>query len=193
MLERNQVLNLTAVRDPVQAWDKLVLTSLTLLDVHDWKGDERVADVGSGGGVPAFPLKLALPGIRLTMVESDQKKAAFLRDVIEDMELVDVTVEGRRAEVIGQEPEHREVYDVVVTRAAAKAPVAAEYCLPLLRVGGLMLAQAKGEDFRAAARALGQLGGSMRAYRQGVVVIGKGRPTPSTYPRRVGLPAKKPL
>ena len=192
-MERNQVLNLTAVRDPSQAWEKLVLASLKLLDAHAWQGDERVADVGSGGGLPGLPLKLALPGIQLTLIESDQKKAAFLRDVIASMELTDTTVEARRAEEIGHEAAHREGYDVVVTRAAAKAPVAAEYCLPLLRVGGLMLAQARGEDFRAAVRALGQLGGSMRAYRDGVVVIGKGRPTPSIYPRRVGLPAKKPL
>ena len=181
------------MRDPVDAWAKLVLTSLTLLDVHAWTGDERVADVGSGGGLPGIPLKLAVPGIRLTLIESDQKKAAFLRDVVEDMELVDVSVEARRAEEIGHEAGHREGYDVVVTRAAAKAPVASEYCLPLLRIGGLMLAQARGEDYRAAARAIGQLGGSMRAYRDGVVVIGKGRPTPSIYPRRVGVPAKRPL
>ena len=152
-----------------------------------------MADVGSGGGLPGLPLKLAVPGIRLTLVESDQKKAAFLRDVIAEMGLEDTTVEARRAEELGHEPAHREGYDVVVTRAAAKAPVAAEYCLPLLRVGGLMLAQARGEDFRAATRALGQLGGSMRAFRDGAVVIGKGRPTPEIYPRRVGLPAKRPL
>ena len=193
LLERNQVLNLTAVRDPAQAWAKLILTSLTLLDAHSWGGDERVVDVGSGGGLPGIPLKLALPDIRLTLVESDLKKAAFLGDVVVAMGLANVTVEARRAEELGRDPAHRESYDVVVTRAAAKAPVAAEYCLPLLRVGGLMLAQAKGEDFRAATRALGQLGGSMRAYRDGVVVIGKGRPTPSSYPRRVGLPAKRPL
>jgi 16S rRNA (guanine527-N7)-methyltransferase len=181
------------VRDPAQAWEKLVLASLALLEVHTWVGDERVVDVGSGGGLPGLPLKLALPGINLTLVESDQKKAAFLREVIEQMALPGATVEARRAEELGQDQAHRESYDVVVTRAAAKAPVAAEYCLPLVRVGGMMLAQARGEDFRAAGRALGQLGGSMRAYRDGVVVIGKGRPTPAIYPRRVGLPAKRPL
>jgi len=151
------------------AWQKLVLTSLALLDAHQWRGDERVADIGSGGGLPGIPLKIALPGIQVTLVEA------------------------RRAEEIGHEAAHREGYDVVVTRAAARAPVVAEYCLPLLRVGGVMLAQARAEDFRAAARALGQLGGSMRAYRSGVVVVGKGRPTPDAYPRRVGLPAKRPL
>lgn len=175
------------------AWQKLVLTSLALLDAHQWRGDERVADIGSGGGLPGIPLKIALPGIQVTLVESDQKKSAFLRDVAAEMNLDGILVEARRAEEIGHEAAHREGYDVVVTRAAARAPVVAEYCLPLLRVGGVMLAQARAEDFRAAARALGQLGGSMRAYRSGVVVVGKGRPTPDAYPRRVGLPAKRPL
>ncbi|GAC1330712.1 MAG: 16S rRNA (guanine(527)-N(7))-methyltransferase RsmG [Candidatus Dormibacteria bacterium] len=193
LLERNRVLNLTAVRDPAEAWPRLVLASLSLLDAHQWRGDERVADIGSGGGLPGIPLKIALPGIHITLVDSDQKKSEFLRHVAKELNLDGVLVEARRAEEIGHDPAHRGTYDVVVTRAAAKAPVTAEYCIPLLRVGGLMLAQAKAEDFRAAARALGQLGASMRAYRAGVVVVGKGRPTPEIYPRRVGLPAKKPL
>jgi len=156
------VVNLTAVRDPTQAWEKLVLASMQLLDAHHWRGDERVADVGSGGGIPGIPLKIALPGLRMTLVESDQKKAAFLRDAIAVLELEDMTVEARRAEDLGRDPQHRAGYDVVVTRAAARAPVAAEYCMPLLRVGGVLLAQGRGEDFRAAARAIGQLGGRMR-------------------------------
>lgn len=175
------------------AWERLILSSLTLLDAHKWTGSERVADVGSGGGLPGIPLKIAVPGIRLTLVESDQKKAAFLRETVIALGLADVEVDARRAEEVGRDPAHREAYDVVVTRAAAKAPVTAEYCMPLLRVGGLMLAQARGEDFRLAARALGQLGGSLRHESRGVVVIGKGRPTPDTYPRRTGAPGKRPL
>lgn len=187
------MVNLTAVRDPTEAWEKLVLGSMLVLDAYDWQGDERVADVGSGGGLPGIPLKIALPGLRMTLVESDQKKAAFLRDAVEALELANVTVEARRAEELGRDPQHRAGYDVVVTRAAAKAPVAAEYCMPLLRVGGVLLAQARGEDWREAGRALGQLGGRMRKVVGGVVVVGKGRPTPDSFPRRVGVPAKKPL
>lgn len=187
------MVNLTAVRDPAAAWEKLVLGSMLVLDAHDWSGDERVADVGSGGGLPGIPLKIALPGLRMTLVESDQKKAQFLRHAVDTLELDNVTVEARRAEELGRDPEHRAGYDVVVTRAAARAPVAAEYCMPLLRVGGVLLAQARGEDWREAGRALGQLGGRMRKVVGGVVVVGKGRPTPDSFPRRVGVPAKKPL
>jgi 16S rRNA (guanine527-N7)-methyltransferase len=185
--------NLTALREPAQAWEKLVLGSMLVLDAHDWRGDERVADVGSGGGVPGIPLKIALPGLEMTLVESDHKKAAFLRDAIDALQLAGASVEARRAEELGRDPRHRATYDVVVTRAAAKAPVAAEYCMPLLRVGGVLLAQARSEDYRVAARALGQLGGRMRKSVGGVVVVGKGRPTPDGFPRRVGVPAKKPL
>ncbi|MFN2465566.1 MAG: 16S rRNA (guanine(527)-N(7))-methyltransferase RsmG [Candidatus Dormibacteria bacterium] len=193
LLARNEKVNLTAVRHPAEAWERLILGSLTLLEAHQFQGDERVADVGSGGGLPGIPLKIAVPGITLTLVESDQKKAAFLRDVVAALALPDVVVDGRRAEEIGRDPAHRERYDVVVTRAAAKPPTAAEYCLPLVRVGGLMLAQARGEDFRLASRAVGQLGGRVRHERHGVVVIGKGRPTPEVFPRRVGVPGKRPL
>ena len=102
-------------------------------------------------------------------------------------------MEARRAEEIGRNPRHREGYDVVVTRAAAKAPVAAEYCLPLVRPGGLLLAQAREADWRAAAGAVGRLGGRIDAVRAGVVVVGKVRPTPDLFPRRVGVPGKRPL
>ena len=193
MLERNRTTNLTAVRDPEKAWDRLILGSLRVLDAHHFRGDERVADVGSGGGLPGIPLKLALPGLRLTLVESDQRKADFLRDVIGTLGLNGTMVEGRRAEEVGRDPSHREAYDVVVTRAAARAPVAAEYCLPLLRVGGTLLALARTRDWQAASRAVGQLGGRLGGEVAGAVVVDKARPTPDAYPRRVGTPGKRPL
>lgn len=193
LLERNRTTNLTAVRDPVVAWDKLILGSLTLLDAHAFHGDEQVADVGSGGGVPGLPLKLALPGIKLTLVESDQRKADFLRDAAGELGLDNVGVEARRAEEVGRDPEHRERYDVVVTRAAARAPVAAEYCLPLVKPGGVLLAQASLADWRAAAKAVGQLGGHVSGDAAGAVIVQKARPTPPEFPRRVGVPGKRPL
>lgn len=193
LLEANRTLNLTAVREPVAAWEKLIVGSLVALEAHAFAGTERVADIGSGGGLPGIPLKLALPGIRLTLVESDLKKAAFLRSVVEAMELPEVSVEARRAEELGREPRHRDGYDVVVTRAAAKAPVAAEYCLPLVRPGGALLALARWNDWREASRAVGQLGGRLAGDRAGVVVVSKLRPTPADFPRRVGVPGKRPL
>jgi 16S rRNA (guanine527-N7)-methyltransferase len=193
VLERNQTTNLTAIRDPAMAWERLILASLALLDAHDFEGTERVVDVGSGAGLPGIPLKLALPGLRLTLIESDLRKAEFLEDVVAEMSLEDVTVEARRAEEVGRDPEHRETYDVAVTRAAAKAPVAAEYCLPLVRNGGVLLAQARMADWKAAGRALGHLGGRISGEVGGVVIVAKVRDTRAEYPRRVGVPTKKPL
>jgi len=191
LLEWNRSMNLTGARTMEQV-DGLIGDAQTLTMIS-WSGITTVIDIGSGGGLPGIPLKIALPGLRMTLVESDQKKAAFLRDAVEALKLDDVVVDSRRAEEIGRDPEHRETYDVVVTRAAAKPPVTVEYCMPLLRVGGVMLAQARSEDFRSAARAVGQLGGRIRHERGGVVVIGKGRPTPDAFPRRVGVPGKRPL
>jgi 16S rRNA (guanine527-N7)-methyltransferase len=193
LLERNASLNLTAVRDPAAAWEKLILGSLAVLDAHVFRGDERVADVGSGGGLPGIPLKLALPGISLCLVESDLRKAEFLRDAVAALDLADVEVEPRRAEELGRDPRHRDAYDIVVTRAAAKAPVAAEYCLPLLRAKGTLLALARYGDWDGARRAIGQLGGRLEGERAGAVVVRKMRPTPDQFPRRVGIPGKRPL
>jgi 16S rRNA (guanine527-N7)-methyltransferase len=175
------------------AWEKLILGSLVAMEAHQFQGRERVADVGSGGGLPGIPLKLALPELQVCLVESDQRKAAFLRDVVEALGLPDVEVEARRAEELGRDPRHRESYDVVVTRAAAKAPVAAEYCLPLVRPGGTLLAMAQYQDWDAARRAVGQLGGRLDGERAGVVIVRKVRETPDQFPRRVGIPGKRPL
>ena len=186
-------MNLTSMRDPAVAWDKLILGSLVAMDAHQFQGRERVADVGSGGGFPGIPLKLAMPELQVCLVESDQRKAAFLRDAVEALELSEVEVESRRAEEVGREPRHRDGYEVVLTRAAAKAPVAAEYCLPLLRPGGTLLALAQYKDWDMARRAIGQLGGRLDGERSGVILVRKLRPTPEQFPRRVGIPGKRPL
>jgi len=192
LLDRNRTLNLTAIRNPDQAWARLIQGSLVVLDAHPFRGDERVADVGSGAGLPGIPMLLALPGLSLTLIESDQRKAEFLRDAAAELGLR-FQVESRRAEEVGQDPRHRESYDAVVTRAAAKAPVAAELCLPLVRPGGVLLALARARDWEAAARAIGQLGGRLRESRAGVVIVEKLRATPERFPRRPGMPGKRPL
>jgi 16S rRNA (guanine527-N7)-methyltransferase len=163
------------------------------MDAHSFRGDERVADVGSGGGLPGIPLKLALPGLSLCLVESDQRKAEFLRHAVAALELTEVEVEARRAEELGRDPRHRDAYDVVVTRAAAKASVAAEYCLPLVRPEGTLLALARYKDWEVARRAIGQLGGRLQSEQQSAVVVRKLKPTPDQFPRRVGIPGKRPL
>ena len=164
-----------------------------VLEAHTFAGDESVVDVGSGAGLPGIPMKLAMPGIQLTLVESDQRKADFLGEAVASLGLAGVAVEARRAEEVGRDPAHRERYDVAVTRAAARAPVAAEYCLPLVRPGGWLLALARLRDWESAADAIDRLGGRLSGEIAGAVVVAKRRPTPGAYPRRVGVPSKKPL
>ena len=180
---------------------ELVDDSLVLLE-H--LGDARtVVDVGSGGGLPGLPLKIARPDLNLTLVEADQAKAAFIVRTCAALGLHGVEVLARRAEAVGRDPLYRETFDVAVARALAPMPVLAELCLPLVRVGGRLLAQkTESEDLAIAAHAIEILGGALRrvvaapsAVRIAgtVVIIDKVRSTPSAYPRRPGVPARKAL
>jgi 16S rRNA (guanine527-N7)-methyltransferase len=179
----------------------LIADSLVLLE-HLGEAD-RVVDVGSGGGLPGLPLKIARPALTVTLVEADQAKAAFLVRACAALGLPDVEVVARRAEDVGRDPLYRESFDVAVARAVAPMPVLAELCLPLVRVGGRLLAQkTESEDLDAANRAIDALGGAMNrvvaapseARRSGtVVIVDKIRPTPPAYPRRPGVPARRPL
>ena len=181
--------------------DELIEDSLVLLD-H--LGDARtVVDVGSGGGLPGLPIRIARPDLNVTLVEADQAKAAFLVRACAALGLEGVEVLARRAEEVGQDPLYRETFDVAVARAVAPMPVLAELCLPLVRVGGHLLAQkTEREDLAAAGRAIELLGGRLNrvavapsAVRTAgtVVIIDKVRSTPPAYPRRPGVPSRKPL
>src|SRR5690348_13519122 len=174
-----------------------------LVLVDHLAGVESLVDVGSGGGLPGLPLKIALPQLAVTLVEADGRKAAFLIDACARLGLGDVSVVGRRAEDGAHEPALREAFDVAVARALAPMPVLVELCLPFVRVGGRLLAQKTRDGEAATAQhAIQLLGGSTARVmpapsslrRAGViVVVDKVEPTPSTYPRRHGVPARRPL
>ena len=181
--------------------DHLVEDSLVLLE-H--LGDAKtLVDVGSGGGLPGLPLKIVRPDIAVTLVEADSGKAAFLVQACARLGLTDVEVLARRAEDVGHDARYRESFDVAVARALAPLPTLVELCLPLVRIGGKLLAQKTDkEEVGAADRALRLLGGSLDAVSPApsttratgtVVVISKTSATPATYPRRPGVPARKPL
>jgi 16S rRNA (guanine527-N7)-methyltransferase len=193
----------------IEAWPGLVSApaaeliddSLVLLD---FLGDaRRLVDVGSGGGLPGLALKLARPDLHATLVESDQSKAAFLVQATARLVLSDVEVVARPAEEVGRDPRYRETFDLAVARALAPMPVLAELCLPLVRVGGRLLAQKTGkEDVAGATHAIELLGGSLEtvaaspseARAEGtVVVVRKVEATPAEYPRRPGVPRRRPL
>ena len=166
----------------------------------------RCADVGSGAGFPGIPLKILLPGIQLSLIEATAKKAAFLEHMICVLGLSGVEVVCSRAETVGHDRSHREQCDVVLARAVARLSVLAEYCLPLLRVGGCWIAQ-KGDgiedELLEMSDALRALGGELKEVKpyslsdiagsRYLVLVLKVAPTPSRYPRRVGIPTKRPL
>ena len=206
LLEWNEKFNLTAIRDleGIRLKHFLDLFSCTLA----WKGGvpTRLIDIGTGAGFPGLVLKILYPGMQVTLVDSVGKKMEFCRHVTEVLGLEQVELVIGRAEELGQNPVYRERYDWAVARAVAALPVLAEYLLPLVRVGGGMLAQ-KGEsgpaEAQASEKALRILGGHLRKLEKvtlpGVVderylvIIDKKSATPPLYPRRVGIPAKKPL
>ncbi len=180
---------------------ELIDDSLVLLE-H--LGDAtRVVDVGSGGGLPGLPLKIARPGLMLTLVEADQAKAAFLVRACAALGLQDVEVLPRRAEEVGQDPLYRESFDLAVARALAPMRVLVELCLPLVRVGGRLLAQkTETESIEGAGHAMEAMGGALKAVMAApskartagtVVIVDKVRSTPPAYPRRPGVPGRKPL
>lgn len=200
----NTRVNLTAITDEEGIVARHFLDSLRC--ALSW-GDapSSLIDIGSGAGFPGLPLKILRPELRVALVESVGKKAAFLRHMIAVLDLRDVTVLTARAETVGRDPQHREQYDVVTARAVAELATLAEYCLPLCRVYGRVLAP-KGSDIAdevARARtAIERLGGRVIGVEpvtipgvepRTLVVIAKVAPTPAAYPRAVGVPARRPI
>lgn len=206
MLEWNQRHNLTAIRDPEKVRTKHFLDSLTCLLVMRDTPMEKVIDVGTGAGFPGLPLKIVCPSIQLTLAESVGKKADFCVHMVKKLGMTGVEVVQERAEALGQMPAYRERFNWAVARAVAEMPILAEYLLPLVQVGGMILAM-KGDtapaEAHAADKAFRLLGGHLRrlvpvslpgvADQRFLVIVDKIAATPATYPRRAGIPSKRPL
>ena len=202
-------LNLVSARDRDQIESRHLAESLAYGRLLQRQGllpdGVRLLDLGAGGGLPGKPIRIACPAVRLTLLESVGKKCRFLEQVAQDLDLAGVVVLEGRAETFGRNEAHREQYDLVVARAVAPLPVLLEYALPFLRTGG-HLAAVKGtaalDEIEAAEGALQALGGHLvdapafeppQGPRQTVVIVRKDTPTPQRYPRREGIPAKRPL
>ena len=208
LLAWNRRVNLTAITEPFQVERLHFLDSLTVsLGLPaQVKSCGSLCDVGSGAGFPGVPLKIAFPGIKLTVVDSSAKRTGFLERLVSVLGLMDVEVINNRAEDLGRHPEFRERFDVVVSRAVAQTRVLLEYTLPLCRVGDLVIMQKKGdiqEEIDRASGALRELGGGQMKMadvpeevlegQRKLAVVKKTSKTPPGYPRRSGIPAKRPL
>ena len=207
LMDWNQRTNLTAIVEREAVEVRHFADSLScLLAMRPPLAGVRVIDVGTGAGFPGLPLKIVCPAMDLTLVEATGKKVDFLRHVVEVLGIEGVTLINERAEVLGRMGEHREAYDWVLARAVAGMSTLAEYLLPMCRVGGACLAQ-KGEaahqEVTEAQHAIRVLGGRLRGFTQVelptvaetryLVRIDKVAATPPRYPRRPGIPAKRPL
>jgi 16S rRNA (guanine527-N7)-methyltransferase len=205
LLSWNERFNLTAITDPFLIESKHFLDSMSCLIAMKPAGED-VIDVGTGAGFPGLPLKIVCPQMKLTLVEATEKKVQFCRHVADSLGMEDVKVIHARAEELGQQTDHRGRHHFALARAVAPLPVLLEYLLPLLPVGGRVVAQ-KGEtapaESQAAEQALKILGGKIGklipvdlprvAERRYLVVVDKVSETPAKYPRRSGIPSMHPL
>ena len=208
----NQRANLTAITGYEEVQVKHFLDSLTVcLAAGDTlagpaRVPARVIDVGAGAGLPGLALKLTFPGIELSLVESVAKKTAFLEHLSARLGLEGVSVHTGRAEVLARKEGLRDAFDLAVVRGVAKLPLLLEYCLPFCKTGGRLVALKHGGDgleLDAAANALSELSGRIEKVAtvlvdgltddRVVIAVEKTGPTHERYPRRTGIPAKRPL
>ncbi len=212
-MDSNPDAGLARLHQLISAWPGLVsrpdpaLVSDGLALIPHLAGVESLIDIGSGGGLPGLPLKIAIPGLRLVLLEANRRKAAFLVQAAAALELEGVEVVARRAEDAGRDPRLRDCFDAATARALAAMPALVELCLPFVRPGGRLLAMkadAPGlaAEVEAAQPAIEALAGRLlevlpaasEARSLGrVVVIEKLAPTPAVYPRRAGVPERRPL
>lgn len=213
LLEANERMNLTAIRDEADAWEKHILDALTLVPVlapPDLPEDAQVMDVGSGGGVPGLVLACVMPRARFTLLDATGKKCAFLTDAARALGLPNVRVVNDRAERVGHDRGerggdgrtggHRGRYDAVLARAVGRLATLVELTLPLAKVGGLVVltkGQKADEELAEAKAALhllhGAHAGTVDTPTGRIVVIEKLRDTPKAYPRGDGEPKRSPL
>lgn len=196
LLEKNQVMNLTAITDPAEVITRHFLDSAALLPTRALSG-RRVIDVGTGGGFPGLVLRLLDPTIRLTLLDSLGKRIDWLTELCQELDLPDVVLHKGRAEELSRRREHREQYDVAVSRAVAPMAMLAELCLPYVKPGGVFLAMKSNktdEEIQQAEERILALGGEKpfvmdyllpgtEVYHR-IVTVFKGRNTPSGYPRK---------
>lgn len=206
LTEWNQVMNLTAITEYDEVLKKHFVDSLSLSLAFTLSDSLSLIDVGTGAGFPGLPLKIAYPELKITLLDSLNKRIEFLNAVIEKLGLQDIEAVHGRAEDFARNASYRERFDLCVSRAVANLTTLSEYCLPFVKTGGCFVSyksEKVGEEIRQAEKAIALLGGSPEKqiefylpdsdiYRN-LVMIQKKAASPKKYPRKAGLPSKEPL
>lgn len=204
LIERNKVMNLTAITEFDEVMDKHFLDSVYLFRSIELKADYKLIDIGTGAGFPGIPLKIVFPELKITLLDSLNKRVGFLNDVIDELNLNDIEAIHGRAEDIARDKTYRASYDIAVSRAVANLSTLSEYCLPFVKIGGKFVSYKSGDcadEVDNAKAAIHLLGGKINKIDEfsysnnsrSFIVIDKVMNTSNKYPRKAGLLSKKPL
>lgn len=204
LIDRNKVMNLTAITEFDEVMDKHFLDSVYLFRSIELKADYKLIDIGTGAGFPGIPLKIVFPELKITLLDSLNKRVGFLNDVIDELNLNDIEAIHGRAEDIARDKAYRASYDIAVSRAVANLSTLSEYCLPFVKIGGKFVSYKSGDcadEVDNAKAAIHLLGGKINKIDEfsysnnsrSFIVIDKVMNTSNKYPRKAGLPSKKPL
>ena len=204
LIEKNKVMNLTAITDFDEVLEKHFEDSLSLIKAVDLEKSQAVIDLGTGAGFPGIPLKIAFPNLQITLADSLNKRILFLDDVIRELGLTGIDTVHGRAEDLAKNSNYREKFDLCVSRAVANLSTLSEYCLPFVKIGGKFISYKAGEcdeEVAASKSSVFLLGGKISDIKKfelgesgrAFVIIDKVSGTPKKYPRKAGTPSKDPL
>lgn len=204
LLEWNEKMNLTAITEPNEIILKHFVDSLTIL--NEINNNSKVVDVGTGAGFPGIPLSIANESLKITLVDSLNKRLIFLQEVIDKLELKNIEIVHSRAEDFGQNKKYRESFDIATSRAVANLSTLSEYLIPLVKISGkciCMKASDVEEEINQAKNAINVLGGTIEKIEEfklpesdigrTIIIINKQKQTPNKYPRKAGTPSKEPI